>query len=191
MDGSQKQHRVKEAKTHMVHKLHDSIYTKWKAGQIVLEARVTTMPRTADSVSSSGSWVEWSVSLGKSRSYAPLWFAHFSLFVQKKAIWKKKYKADITKGLCVCCSVGTETLQVGLLESGLGVEISSQDVGQDCLLGPHHYMPGTGRKQARMAEKGSWDAVMGRAHLCHGELWDWPAKTSPSWCWGALIFIPQ
>lgn len=61
MDGSHKQHRVKEAKTHMVHKLHDSIYTKWKAGQIVLEARITTTPRTADSVSSSGSWVEWSV----------------------------------------------------------------------------------------------------------------------------------
>lgn len=33
MDGSHKQRRVKEAKTHMVHKLHDSIYTKWKAGE--------------------------------------------------------------------------------------------------------------------------------------------------------------
>ena len=76
-----------------------------------------------------------------------------SLF--RKRLYEKKYKAGITKGFCVCCSAGTETLQVGLLESGLGVEISSQDVGQDRLLGPHHYVPGTGRKQARMAEKGS------------------------------------
>lgn len=162
-----------------------------KLGKIMLEARIMTTPGTADSVSSSGSWVEWSVSLGKSRSSAPLWFAHFSLFVQKKAIWKKKYKADITKGFCVCCSAGTETLQAGLLESGLWVEISSQDVGQDRLLRPHHYVPGTGRKQVPMAEKGSWDAVTGRAQLHCGELWDWPAKTSPSWCWGVLIFIPQ
>ena len=33
MDGSHKQHRVKEAKTLMVYKLYDSIYIKWKDRQ--------------------------------------------------------------------------------------------------------------------------------------------------------------
>ena len=166
-----------------------------KIGKIVLEARITTVLRTEDSVSSSGSYMERSVSLGKSWWSAPLRFAHFPLFVQKHAIWKK-YKADITKGFCVCCSTGTEILQAGLPESGLWVEISIQEIGQDLLLGPHHYVSGTGWKQAQMAEKGSWDAVTGRAQLPHGELCNWtpkilrgsdlqPPVVTSHWIWSA------
>lgn len=61
----------------------------------------------------------------------------FSLF-RKMLYEKKKKKAGITKGFCVCCSTGTDILQAGLPESGLWVEISIQEIGQDLLLGSHH-----------------------------------------------------
>ena len=68
MDGSHKQHRVKEAKTHMVHKLHDSISIEWKDRQNSVRSQNNDIVlRTAVSVSSSGSRMERSVSLGKSR----------------------------------------------------------------------------------------------------------------------------
>ena len=67
MDGSHKQHRVKEAKTHMVHKLHDSISIEWKDRQNSVRSQNNDIVlRTAVSVSSSGSRMERSVSLGKS-----------------------------------------------------------------------------------------------------------------------------
>lgn len=153
-----------------------------KTGKIVLEARITTVLRTAVSVSSSGSCMERSVSLGKSRWSVPLRFAHFSL-CSEKCYMEKKKKADITKGFCLCCSTGTDILQAGLPETGLWVEISIQEIGQDLLLGSHHYVPGTGRKQALMAEKGRWNTVTRWAQLPIGELCNWTLKTSPSWCW--------
>lgn len=49
MDGSHKQHRVKEAKTHMVHKLHDSISISGKDRQNSVRSQNNDSAESADS----------------------------------------------------------------------------------------------------------------------------------------------
>ena len=118
MDGPHKQHRVKEAKTHMVHKLHDSIYIKWKYRQNSVRSQ------NNDSAENWGFCFLFSVLHGV--EYKPgeklliCTITICSLFslCSEKCYMKKNYKADITKGLCVCSAQGPKYCRQGFLRAG-------------------------------------------------------------------------
>ena len=113
MDGSHKQHRVKEAKTHMVHKLHDSISIEWKDRQNSVRSQNNDSAENC-----SFCFLFWVLHGAECKpGEKSLIGSLFSLF--RKMLYGKKKKADITKGFCLCCSTGTDILQAGLPETGL------------------------------------------------------------------------
>ena len=172
MDGSHKQHRVKEAKTHMVHKLHDSIYIKWKYRQNSVRSQ------NNDSAENWGFcflfWVLHGVECKPGEKLLICTITICSLFslCSEKCYMKKNTKQISLKDYVCAQHRDRNIAGRASWERALSGDQHSGNWPRPPL-GASPYVPGTGRKQAWMAEKGSWDAVTGRAQLPHGELCNW------------------
>lgn len=122
-----------------------------KTGKIVLEARITTVLRTAVSVSSSGSCMERSVSLGKSRWSVPLRFAHFSL-CSEKCYMKKKRQISLKDSVCAAVQ-GLIYCRQGFLRVGSEWRSAFRKLAKTSSWGPTIMSQGQGGSRLRWQKR--------------------------------------